>query len=139
MAKDHLCYIIGLVALQTAFFIIGNPTQPGGLSSYPFWLGLISFPLVLMLQLHAIFRRDPGLAFGRAFWVCESTVRFAALFYGIFVFVYACFYYRAKSAAILVLLAFSFLGTVLSSWVIGTLFLLPCAFVMRKFAKARHR
>jgi len=108
-----------LAAFLILFFVIGNHTRSGRLSVFPWMVAIVPFPVILTVQLRGAANRIPGTSFCQLFRVGESTVRFAALIFGTFTWVYAHFYFIAASGEFLAMIP---VMTILATWSIGIAF-----------------
>lgn len=135
MLKIRALYALLLFVLLVLFFLNGNPTHSGGLSIFPWVLAVISFPIVLTIQLRSAVTHTSVSSFGQLFRLGEATVSFASLLFGIFTFTYSHFYFLAPSSTFL---GMGLLLTVLATFLTGTLFSLLCAFAMANFAGRRQ-
>lgn len=135
MGKHEITFAVILAALLSLFFLIGNPTSSGSLNIYPNFLPILAFPVVLGIELGLAARRNPRLAFREAFRLGEWTVFYAAFLFAAVALIFSYFYFPSRGE---LLVGVSALITILSTWLIGTVFVLLCAFVIRMTAGKRQ-
>ena len=126
-------YSVALAAGLILFFTFGNRTNstPHTLSTFPYLLSLLPFPLVLYPLLRNQSKTMGAFSVREGIRLGESVVRLSAIAFSLYVAIYSYFFFGGRSFS---LVAASFIITLLWTWMIGIAIAGACAWFVRRTA-----